>query len=174
MSSFKVVSLTLFALVFSAFGQKQEQPVTDKPGMVWFWFDGAKKANVEWDAASATREKAFAGLAEKIKEGDKNKIRLYMGRVNDAQSMISTAWAVGNDYSRNLEENAGVALQISGNGSRTGKMTEAEYDEAMGLIKTLRQKIAGRPTTEAQKKIWADAVKTIGEDLASVFYQLNK
>ncbi len=164
--------LVVFTLAFSAFGQEKQGKPEEKSGMVWYWFDGAKKCNVEWDTASSEREKAFAALAEKVKEGDRNKIRLYMGKINDAQFKISMAWACGSDYSRNLEKEAGAALNNSGSIlDTTGKMTEAEYDEAMALVKTLRKKIEGRPLTVTQQKIWDDAVKTSGVD--PEFYKLD-
>ena len=156
--------LTIFALVPSAFGQEKQEPAKkEKDGKVWYWFDGAKKCAVEWDQAVAFREKAFADLADRVKGGDKNKIRLHMGRINGAQFNISTAWACGSDYSRNLEKTAGIALtNTSGTFDTDGKMTEAEYDEAIKLVKTLREKIFHRPLTAEQKKIWAGALEAIG------------
>jgi hypothetical protein len=163
--------LTALALVLPVFGQGKQETKTEKSGMVWYWFDGAKKCNVDWDTATAERDKAFANLTDKVKEGDKNKIRLYMGKVNEAQFKISMAWACGSDYSRNLEQEAGGALGNTSDISTTGKMTEAEYDEAMALVKTLRKKIENRPVSAGQKKIWDDAVKTSGAD--PEFYKLS-
>lgn len=163
--------LTALALVLPVFGQEKREAKTEKHGMVWHWFDGAKKCNVDWDNASTEREKAFTNLADKVKEGDKNKIRLYMTKVNEAQFKISMAWACGSDYSRNLEETAGSALGNTSDISSTGKMTEAEYDEAMALVKTLKKKIEARPVVPGQKKIWDNAVKTSGAD--PDFYKLS-
>lgn len=165
--------LVVFALAVPVFGQEKQGKTEEKQGMVWYWFDGAKKCNVEWDTAAAEREKAFAALAEKVKEGDRNKIRLYMGKINETQFKISMAWACGSDYSRNLEKEAGAALNNSGSIlDTTGKMTEAEYDEATNLIKTLRKKIETRAVTPAQQKIWDDAVKTSAVD--PELYKLSK
>ena len=172
MKKFFVSMLLTFAIVLpTAFGQTKQETKTEKHGMVWYWFDGAKKCNVDWDSAVTERDKAFANLADKVKDGDKNKIRLYRGRVNEAQFKISMAWACGSDYSRNLEENAGGALGNTSDISTTGKMTEAEYDEAMALVKTLKKKIENRPVTASHKKIWDDAIKTTGDD--PDFYKLS-
>ena len=156
--------LMAFALVLPVFGQEKQEVKNEKHGMVWFWFRGAQKCNTDWDTASAERDKAFVNLADKVKEGDKNKIHLYMRKADKAQSDVASAWACGSDYSRNLEENAGGALGNDSEFSSTGTMTEAEYDEAMSLVKTLRKKIEGRPLTADQKKIWEDAVKTAEAD----------
>ena len=85
--------LVAFALVLPVFGQDKQETKTEKHGMVWYWYDGAKKCNVDWDNATAERTKSFANLADKVKEGDRNKIRLYRSRVNEAQFKISMAWA---------------------------------------------------------------------------------
>lgn len=161
--------LVIFALTLSAFGQEKGE----KHGMVWFYFDGAKKCSVEWDQAITARKEAFAYLAKKIAEGDQNKIKKAMLDAQYSKPSVSLAWACGSDYSRNLENYAGGAL-IASESSQTGQMTEAEYDEAMTLVKTLRAKISGRPLTAEQKKLWAEAIKTIGADPESIWYKFNE
>ncbi len=164
-----IAVLTLAAT--GAFAQTAPAQQEKKHGMVWFWFDGAKKCNIDWDSASTERDKAFSGLAEKVKEGDKNKIRLYRSKVTDAQFKISMAWACGSDYTRNLNEIVGVALNAHDDSGSAGKMTEAEYDEAVSLIKILQKKIEGRVPTVAQRKIWDDAIAITGDD--PEFYKLT-
>ena len=77
---------------------------TDKPGMVWFWVEGTRNADLSWNLAAEARTAAFAELAAKIKDGDPAKVRLYMYKAGKTQSEAESAWAVGSDYSRNLAE----------------------------------------------------------------------
>jgi hypothetical protein len=164
-------TLAVLALASLAFGQDKQES-TKKVGMVWHYFDRAKKCNVEWDETFAIRNKAFVALAQKVQEGDKNKIRLYLSKAREAESNIGSAWACGSDYSRNLADTAGSALTNPGN-LLEGKMTETEYDEAMALVKTLQKKIGGRPLTVDQRKIWNDAVLAIGAKPGDIFYKID-
>lgn len=160
----------IFALAFSAFGQ--EQGKTEKTGMFWYYFRGAQQCSAEWDQAVAARKDNFAYLAKKVQEGDVNKIRRAMTEAQYSKPDMGIAWACGFDYSGNLSQWAGRAL-APGN-EMAGVATEAEYDEAMKLVKTLRAKIVNRPLTTEQKKLWAEAVKVIGADPESSFYKFNE
>lgn len=156
--------LTVLAVILPVFGQDKKTP-EKKAGMVWHYFTEAQKCSVEWDTAFAGREQNFFKLAEKVKEGDVNKIRLYMGNVEFSQHQVALAYASGLDLSKLLENTAGRALLSKGGLlDLNGVMTEPEYDEAMKLVKSLKKKLEGRPVNSAQKKIWADALKAVGAD----------
>jgi hypothetical protein len=165
----KTIVLALVALTSCAFAQDKPQQ-TEKHGMVWYWFDGAKKCNVEWDAATKARTDAFKALDEKMKDGDPVKVRLYMGRAIDTQNKVDSAWACGSDYSRNLADNAAGALGNTSEISSTGQMTEDEYDQAMALVKTLKAKIKDQPLPDEQKKLWVAAMKLVGVEADDVYY----
>ena len=85
-----------------------------------------------------------------------------MYKAGKTQSEAESAWAVGSDYSRNLAESAAAALTNSGGSSINGRMTEAEYDAAMALVKKVRTEIKNQPLSEDLRKVYADGMKIIG------------
>lgn len=164
------IFLTIISMFFMpALGQEKQEKTEKKTGMFWHWFDGAKKCSVEWDQAVVARKEAFAYLAKKVGEGDQNKIQRAMSEAQYSKPDMGLAWACGSDYSRNLKEWAGSALAPGS--TYAGVATEKEYDEAMSLVKTLREKIKARPLTAEHRKIWEDAVRAVGAFPESPFYK---
>ena len=165
----KTIVLALVALTSCAFAQDKPQQ-TEKFGMAWHWFDGAKKCNADWDQAVKDREAAFKALDEKIKDGDSTLVKLYMDRARDAQTKVDTAWACGFDYTNNLAKEAPIALENTSDISSAGHMTEGEYGEAMKLVKALRAKIKDQPLAGEKKLLWVEAMKLIGVEADDVYY----
>lgn len=153
-----------------ALAQAPARPV----GMAWYFLESAQKLDIEWDAAVADRDKAFAELEAKVKEGDENKIAVYLTKAYRASSHLGLTWARGTDYVRNLEQDAGRAFKSSTSDSFSmeGKMTETEYDKAIALAKSLGKKLEAKTPTSVQKKTWDAAVIATGAD--AEFYNLDK
>jgi hypothetical protein len=166
----KMMVLALVAFASCAFAQDKlgQQPV--KNGMVWHYLEKATHCNVQWDAAIQARTEAFKALDKIVQDGDPAKVRVYMRRANEAQNDVDSAWACGYDYSRNLTQSAGVALNNTQGFSTNGKMNEAEYNEAMTVVATLQAKIKDQPLAEEQRTIWKKAMGLIGAKVDDPYY----
>lgn len=168
----KICVLVLIALAIPQMvgAQAPTRPV----GMAWYFLESAQKLDIEWDAAVTERDKAFTELEAKVKEGDENKIAVYLTKAYRTQSNLGLIWARGTDYARNLGQTAGLAFKSSTSDSFSieGKMTEAEYDKAVAFAKSLGKKLEAKTPTSAQRKTWDSAVTATGAN--ADFYNLDK
>ena len=67
---------------------------------------------------------------------------------------------------------AAAALTNSGGSSINGRMTEAEYDAAMALVKKVRTEIKNQPLSEDLRKVYADGMKIIGAEPDDPFWSM--
>lgn len=123
--------ITVFTLLFIFVGI---MPADEKDD--WYPLDQSKKALSKGKVDHAKLREAVKKLGEKVSEGSRTKIQRATDEVAASLSEAAMTRALLSDYSRLLERKA-TELYLQGSQVRE-KLTEREYDEAMSLVKKMR------------------------------------